>query len=61
MYGFDTENHWWLDANGGHAFSEDGLSWTYSGVAWGDPTSNVQGNLVHFQVCINPEILAELV
>ena len=48
MYGYDTENQWWLDAVGGHAFSEDGISWTYSGVAWGNATTTKQGNVVTF-------------
>ena len=48
MYGYDTETQWWLDAVGGHAFSEDGISWTYSGVAWGNSTTTQQGNVVEF-------------
>ena len=28
MYGYDSEFQWWLDAVGGHAFSEDGIQWT---------------------------------
>lgn len=39
MYGTGTETQWWLDATGGHAFSRDGWSWTYTGVAWGNATS----------------------
>ena len=37
--GTGTETQWWLDATGGHAFSRDGWSWTYTGVAWGNATS----------------------
>ena len=48
MYGYDSEFQWWLDAVGGHAFSEDGIQWTYSGVAWGDPNTRIQGNIVNF-------------
>ena len=48
MYGFNTETEWWLDAVGGHAFSRNGLDWTYSGVAWGNVSSTRQGNVVHF-------------
>lgn len=36
MVGTGTTDRWWLDATGGHAFSRNGLDWTYSGVAWGD-------------------------
>ena len=39
MYGTGTQTQWWLDATGGHAFSRDGWSWTYTGVAWGNATS----------------------
>ena len=38
MYGTGTATQWWLDATGGHAFSEDGWTWTYTGVAWGNAT-----------------------
>lgn len=42
MYGpGPTTQQWYLDTCGGHAFSEDGLSWTYTGVAWGDWTNNL--------------------
>merc|ERR1712137_1353151 len=37
MYGSGTKNQWWLDAAGGHAFSRDGWTWTYTVVAWGSP------------------------
>ena len=36
MYGEGTRTQWWLDTDGGHAFSRDGASWTYGGVAWGN-------------------------
>ena len=36
MYGEGTRTQWWLDTDGGHAFSRDGVKWTYSGVAWGN-------------------------
>ena len=36
MYGEGTTAQWWLDTDGGHAFSRDGREWTYGGVAWGD-------------------------
>jgi len=54
MYGTGTEDQWWLDATGGHAFSRDGWSWTYTGVAWGNATSRYntpegQGAFVHFK------------
>ena len=39
MYGSGTKTQWWLDATGGHAFSRDGWSWTYTGVAWGNATA----------------------
>jgi hypothetical protein len=39
MYGVDTDTKWWLLAAGGHAFSRDGLEWTYTGLAWGNSTS----------------------
>ena len=39
MYGSGTKTQWWLDATGGHAFSKDGWTWTYTGVAWGNATS----------------------
>jgi hypothetical protein len=39
MYGANTDSAWWLLAAGGHAFSRDGVSWTYTGVAWGNSTS----------------------
>lgn len=48
MYGYRSSTQWWLDAVGGHAFSTDGIDWTYTGVAWGDPTTVDQGNVVHF-------------
>lgn len=37
MFGTGTEDQWWLDATGGHAFSPDGFQWTYTGVSYGDP------------------------
>lgn len=39
MYGVNTETAWWLLAAGGHAFSRDGVAWTYTGVAWGNSTA----------------------
>jgi len=39
MYGSGTEDQWWLDATGGHAFSRDGWEWTYSGVCYGNATA----------------------
>jgi hypothetical protein len=36
MVGSGSASKWWLDATAGHAFSRDGWTWTYSGVAWGD-------------------------
>jgi hypothetical protein len=47
MYGAGTSDEWWMDTNGGHAFSRDGLSWTYSGVAWGNP-EQPRGYIAHF-------------
>ena len=48
MYGTATDKKWWLDATGGHAFSRDGLSWTWSPtsaytkqVQWDDGTSRL--------------------
>ena len=38
-YGTGTKTQWWLDATGGHAFSKDGCTWTYTGVAWGNATA----------------------
>ena len=49
MYGFDTTDHWWLDASGGHAFSRDGKTWIYGGVAWGPSASREQGDIVAFK------------
>eukprot|EP01065_Artemidia_motanka_P041135 TRINITY_DN5279_c2_g1_i1.p1 TRINITY_DN5279_c2_g1~~TRINITY_DN5279_c2_g1_i1.p1 ORF type:complete len:514 (+),score=143.63 TRINITY_DN5279_c2_g1_i1:56-1543(+) len=49
MYGYHTSTQWWLDAVGGHAFSADGITWTYSGVAWGNATARQQGNVVTFK------------
>ena len=47
MYGFDSATQWWLDALGGHAFSDDrGKTWTYTGVAYGNATSTTRGNVV---------------
>eukprot|EP01061_Rhynchopus_euleeides_P007663 TRINITY_DN16728_c0_g1_i4.p1 TRINITY_DN16728_c0_g1~~TRINITY_DN16728_c0_g1_i4.p1 ORF type:complete len:493 (+),score=142.54 TRINITY_DN16728_c0_g1_i4:79-1557(+) len=53
MYGTATAGQWWLDATGGHAFSKDGWTWTYTGVAWGDAlarynTPEGQGAHVNF-------------
>lgn len=53
MYGTGTQYQWWLDATGGHAFSRDGWSWTYTGVAWGNATARYntptgQGATIHF-------------
>ena len=53
MYGTGTKTQWWLDATGGHAFSRDGWSWTYTGVAWGNATARYntpqgQGAIVPF-------------
>lgn len=39
MYGTGTKTQWWLDATGGHAFSRDGWTWTYTGVSWGNATA----------------------
>ena len=49
MYGFDTTEHWWLDASGGHAFSRDGKTWIYGGLAWGPSASREQGDIVAFK------------
>lgn len=48
-----TDHSWWLDATGGHAFSRDGWTWTYTGVARGDAlarynTAEGQGACIHF-------------
>ena len=32
MYGYNSMTQWWLLALGAHAFSKDGINWTYSGV-----------------------------
>jgi len=53
MFGTGTQTQWWLDATGGHAFSRDGWTWTYTGVAWGNATARYntpegQGATVHF-------------
>jgi len=53
MYGSATENSWWLDPTGGHAFSRNGLDWTYTGVCYGDAlarydTEEGQGAEVEF-------------
>jgi hypothetical protein len=53
MVGTGTAQQWWLDPTGGHAFSRNGLDWTYGGVAWGDPlarydTPNGRGARVLF-------------
>ena len=47
MYGEGTSTQWWLDTDGGHAFSHDGLEWTYSGVAWGN-AQHPRGQAVNF-------------
>ena len=47
MFGEGTSTQWWLDTCGGHAFSRDGLTWEYSGVAWGN-AEHPHGNAVHF-------------
>lgn len=39
MYGTGTSTQWWLDPTGGHAYSKDGWTWTYTGVAWGNATA----------------------
>ena len=54
MYGTGTATQWWLDATGGHAFSPDGWTWTYTGVAWGNATGRYntpagQGAHISFQ------------
>jgi len=54
MYGTGTQKQWWLDSTGGHAFSRDGWSWTYTGVSLGDPlarynTPEGQGTSITFQ------------
>ena len=46
MYGANTDTAWWLLAAGGHAYSRDGLTWVYTGLAWGNSTS--QGYTAHF-------------
>jgi len=53
MYGSGTKTQWWLDATGGHAYSKDGWSWTYTGVAWGNAaarydTPEGQGATIEF-------------
>jgi len=47
MYGEDTQRRWWLDTCGGHAFSRDGRTWQYGGVAWGD-AEHPHLNIVRF-------------
>ncbi|GAB5353066.1 hypothetical protein AAMO2058_000006500 [Amorphochlora amoebiformis] len=49
MYGMESSYNWWLLAEGGHAFSVDGVTWTYSGVAWGDPFDRLRGDVVHYK------------
>ena len=46
MVGINTTSTWWLVAAGAHAFSRDGLSWEYGGLAWGNSTT--QGYDAHF-------------
>lgn len=38
MYGLNLEDfdYCCVDTTGGHAFSENGINWTYTGVAWGN-------------------------
>merc|ERR1711976_1029488 len=47
MYGEGTTSQWWMDTCGGHAFSRDGISWIYSGVAWGNP-EHPRGYIANF-------------
>ena len=47
MYGEDSAHHWWLNTCGGHAFSRDGQTWQYGGVAWGN-AEHPQENTVPF-------------
>ena len=47
MNGEGTQDQWWLDTCGGHAFSRDGAEWTYSGVAWGN-AEHPHGNAVQY-------------
>merc|ERR1712232_1026518 len=54
LYGTGTKESSWPDATGGHAFSRDGWSWTYTGVSWGNPlarynTPEGQGAVIEFQ------------
>mmetsp|Transcript_5327 Transcript_5327/g.7850 ORF Transcript_5327/g.7850 Transcript_5327/m.7850 type:complete len:494 (+) Transcript_5327:157-1638(+) len=49
MYGQNTQTQWWLLAEGGHAFSRDGVEWTYTGVAWGDPFARKLGDVVKYK------------
>ena len=47
-YGQDSQEHWWLLALGGHAYSTNGVDWEYTGVAWGDPFDSKRGNVVTY-------------
>ena len=54
MVGTGTSQQCWLNPTGGHAFSRNGLDWTYGGVAWGDPlarydTPNGRGARISFE------------
>ena len=35
MVGTGAAERWWLHPTMGHAFSRNGLDWTYGGIAWG--------------------------
>ena len=39
MVGINTTSTWWLVAAGAHAFSRDGVTWEYGGLAWGNSTA----------------------
>jgi hypothetical protein len=46
MNGLNTTLTWWLVAAGSHAFSSDGINWTFGGLAWGNSTT--QGYDIHY-------------
>jgi hypothetical protein len=65
MYGANTTTAWWLLAAGGHAYSPDGgLTWVYTGIAWGNSTSLgytakfTDGSTYHYTRLERPVLIA---